>query len=348
MSTKKDKVNIKDLTIDELKSTILELGEPRHRTTQILQWLYKKAAEDFQEMSNIPKSLRKRLQETFKISNLREIDVTGSSSDGSSKHLLACEDGELIETVLMDSAGHKTICISSQVGCSLGCRFCRTGTGGLVRNLTSAEILDQVLYFKTRYLEERKRFNIVMMGMGEPFLNLKNVTRALEILNHNDAFALGEKRITLSTIGFPGKILELVDTPLKFGLAISLNAADDSVRMELMPAAGPIDEILSAGEEFASRRGTRVTLEYILIKGVNDSPADAKRLAALTSRRPFKINLIPFNEWEGCEFSRPGEDRIDRFISELLPTAPAVTVRRSQGLDIGAACGQLRARRLAT
>ncbi len=186
------------------------------------------------------------------------------------------------------------------------------------------------------------------MGMGEPFLNLKNVTRALEILNHNDAFALGEKRITLSTIGFPGKILELVDTPLKFGLAISLNAADDSVRMELMPAAGPIDEILRAGEEFASRRGTRVTLEYILIKGVNDSPADAKRLAALTSRRPFKINLIPFNEWEGCEFSRPGEDRIDRFISELLPTAPAVTVRRSQGLDIGAACGQLRARRLAT
>ncbi len=164
MSTKKDKVNIKDLTIDELKSTILELGEPRHRTTQILQWLYKKAAEDFQEMSNIPKSLRKRLQETFKISNLREIDVTGSSSDGSSKHLLACEDGELIETVLMDSAGHKTICISSQVGCSLGCRFCRTGTGGLVRNLTSAEILDQVLYFKARYLEERKRFNIVIPG----------------------------------------------------------------------------------------------------------------------------------------------------------------------------------------
>lgn len=348
MKEKKYKENIKDLSIDELSSALSSLGEPRHRATQIFQWLYKKGVESFHDMTNIPKSLRSRLEEKFSISKLKEVDVIHSSIDGSSKHLLACEDGELIETVLMDSAGHKTICISSQIGCPIGCKFCRTGTAGLVRNLTPAEILDQVLYFKKGYLEEKKRFNIVIMGMGEPFKNLENLIGALDILNHNDAFALGEKRITLSTIGYPGKILELAGSSLRFSLAISLNASNDSVRKELMPAAGPIDELLFAAEEFARIRRTRVTLEYVLIKSVNDSTEDAKKLAEMTSGKPFKINLIPFNEWEGCGFERPEEEILERFITELLPSAPAVTVRRSYGLDIGAACGQLRARKLAT
>lgn len=341
----KDKENIKDLSIEELSRVLESIGEPSHRTSQLLHWLYRKGIDEFEKMRNIPKSLRSSLSQRFSISSLEEVEVLHSLTDGSSKHLLRCGDGEIIETVLMHSAGHRTICISTQVGCPLGCRFCRTGKGGLVRNLKASEIVDQVLYFKKHYLEERKRFNIVMMGMGEPFLNKQNLYRALEVLNHPDSLSLGEKRITVSTIGFPEEIKEITTTGLKFSLAISLNATDDSTRKYLMPGASEIGTILEAAEYFAKVRKTRVTLEYILIKDINDTPDDAERLSNLTKGKPFKINLIPFNEWEGSEFKRPDEDRINAFISRLLPRAPAVTVRRSMGQDIQAACGQLRAKR---
>jgi 23S rRNA (adenine2503-C2)-methyltransferase len=180
--------------------------------------------------------------------------------------------------------------------------------------------------------------------MGEPLLNMRALTGALAILNDERAFGLREKRITVSTIGIPARIRELAGGPLRFGLAVSLNAVSDDVRRTLMPAAVGITETLAAAEEFASVRRARVTLEYVLIDGVNDSLEDARALARMTKGRPFKINLIPFNEWNGCPLRRPQEERIERFIAILLPTAPAVTVRRSQGADIDAACGQLRAR----
>ena len=342
----KVKENIKDFSIEELSKLLESMGEPLHRTSQLLHWLYRKGVDKFEQMKNIPKSLRLALDEKFYISSLDEIEVLQSSIDGSSKHLLKCNDGEIVETVLMHSAGHRTICISTQVGCSLGCRFCRTGEVGFVRNLKASEIVDQVLHFKKHYLEERKRFNIVMMGMGEPFLNRKNLERAMEILNNSNSLALGEKRITVSTIGFPEEIRKVASSELKFSLAISLNATEDSTRKYLMPKAGNIKPVLEAGEYFARLRKTRVTLEYILIKDINDTPDDAERLSKLTKGKPFKINLIPFNEWDGSEFKKPDEKRIDTFISLLLPEAPAVTVRRSMGQDIQAACGQLRAKRI--
>jgi len=333
--------NIKNFSIKEISLIIDELGEKRHRKTQLLKWLYQKRVNSFYDMTNLPLELRKRLDGLFSITSLRVIEKVRSQEDGSIKFLLECEDKLVIETVLMEFEKHQTICISSQIGCSLGCGFCRTGKNGLERNLRSDEILNQIIFMKDNYIQPRRRYNIVFMGMGEPFLNSGNLFRAIEILNNLDAFALGEKRITVSTIGFPDKIIKAAESDLKFGLAVSLNATTDSVRRKIMPASSNIDNTLSAAEKFAELKGTRATLEYVLLKGVNDSDSDAKRLAEITSGRPFKINLIPFNRWNSCGFSRPGEERINRFIELLLPIAPAVTVRRSRGKDIGAACGQL-------
>jgi len=340
-----EKRNIKNLSVAELSAAVEELGEKRHRTAQILKWLYQKGCSGFSEMTNLPAGLRRTLEERFTITSLRLADSVRSQRDVSQKFLLESDDGALIEAVLMEAHGHRTICISSQLGCALACALCRTGAGGFERNVRSDEILNQILFFKSGHLPPRERFNIVFMGMGEPLVNLGNLVRAIEIINSNDGFALGEKRITVSTIGVPETIRELGRTGLKFGLAISLNATTDEERTRLMPAARRIDETLAAGIEFARARKTRVTIEYVLIRDVNDSEEDARRLAGLTAGKPFKINLIPFNEWEGCAFRRPSDERVDDFIALLLPRAPAVTVRRSQGSDINAACGQLRALR---
>ena len=339
------KTNIKNLSIEELTHELQELGEQRYRATQLLKWLYQKIASGFFEMTNIPMELRTLLDERYTITSLQQVESVCSSTDRSQKFLLETGDGSLIEAVLMEARGIKTICISSQIGCSLGCRFCRTGDGGFQRNLESDEILNQVLFFKEEHLERNKRFNIVFMGMGEPFLNLGNIEKSIEILNAIEGFALGEKRITISTIGIPGAIHALSETDLKFGLAISLNATTDRVRKEIMPAADDIAPTLEAAEEFARARKTRVTIEYVLISGVNEDPADARRLARFTSGKPFKINIIPFNEWDGCPYRSPSEESLNRFVQILLPEAPAVTVRRSQGGDINAACGQLSLRR---
>jgi 23S rRNA (adenine2503-C2)-methyltransferase len=339
------KINIKNMSATELSAAVEELNEKRHRVAQILKWLYQKGCADFSGMTNLPTSLRSTLEDRFTITSLRLVESVRSHADASPKFLLESDDGAFIEAVLMDSHGHRTICISSQVGCALGCALCRTGDGGFERNLRSDEILNQILFFKTGHIPPRERFNIVFMGMGEPLLNLDNLTRALEIINSPDALALGEKRITVSTIGLPDTIRELGASSLKFSLAISLNATTDEARKKLMPAARSIDETLGAAAEFAHARKTRVTIEYVLIEGVNDTQEDARRLAGLTAAKPFKLNLIPFNEWDGCTFRRPSDKRIEDFIAPLLPRAPAVTVRRSQGGDIHAACGQLRMRR---
>jgi 23S rRNA (adenine2503-C2)-methyltransferase len=335
------KTNIKNLSIRELSEQLAELDGKRHRVKQVLQWLYQKCVSSFDEMTNIPVVLRAALEERFLLTSLDAIDSVQSKEDASQKFLLACDDGSLIETVLMQARGRRTICISSQVGCPLACTFCRTGMSGFERNLRADEILNQVLFFKSRYLPPRERFNIVLMGMGDPLLNIENVGLALEIMNAEDAFALADKRITVSTIGIPAMMRELAGSPLKFSLAVSLNATTNSSRKRLMPRAHDLFETLDAAERFACIRGTRVTLEYVLIAGVNDRREDARRLAAMTAEKPFKINLIPFNGWSGCGFTRPSEERINEFAGLLLPRAPAVTVRRSQGGDIDAACGQL-------
>lgn len=337
--------NILDISIEELSETMLYLGEKRHRARQVLSWVYKKNAKSFSQMTDLPLTLRDTLSERFTIEIPRPVASIRSEKDSSQKFLLQFPDGTSVETVLMEFEEHRTICISSQAGCPLGCTFCSTGCSGYERNLTSGEILSQALFFKANYLPPRTRFNIVFMGMGEPLLNIHQLTRSLEILNAEWGFGLGEKRITLSTIGIPEKVLELAKSPLRFSLALSLNATTDSVRRDLMPAARNIRETLEAATRFARARKSRVTIEYVLIEGVNDHDDDARRLADLTAGKPFKINLIPLNEWIGCSFKRPSEERIENFLRILLPTAPAVTVRRSQGTDIEAACGQLRLRK---
>jgi 23S rRNA (adenine2503-C2)-methyltransferase len=339
------RINIKNLSIRDIAAAVEELGEKRHRASQILKWLYQKGSDRFSDMTDLPSSFRTVLEDRFEISSLRLAESVRSRDDASQKFLLESDDGVRFEAVLMEARGRRTICISSQAGCALGCTLCRTGEGGFERDLRSDEILNQILFFKKSFLPPRERFNIVFMGMGEPLLNLDNLARAIEILNAEEAFALGEKRITVSTIGIPRAIRELAAGDLKFSLALSLNATTDETRGRLMPAARGMDETLAAALEFARARRTRVTIEYVLIAGINDSPDDARRLAALTTGRPFKINLIPFNEWEGCPYRRPSEEAIERFLGPLLPSAPAVTVRRSQGGDICAACGQLRGRR---
>lgn len=340
-----DRLNIKRLRRAALAAEMDAIGEPRHRVDQIMQWIWGKGVRSFDAMTNLPLGLRRRLDERLRIPRLEIAGSVSSAADSSQKFLLACKDGTLIETVLMEAGGHFTVCVSSQAGCPLACSFCRTGTGGFERNLEVDEILDQILIMRAGLIPPRRRYNVVFMGMGEPLLNMDGLSAALEILNDQSAFGLREKRITVSTIGIPERIGELADTPLAFGLAVSLNAATDEVRRRLMPAAAGIEETLAAAEDFAAGRRMRATLEYVLIAGVNDSPAQAQRLAALTKGRPFKINLIPFNAWQGCPLRPPGEPELERFIRILLPEAPAVTVRRSQGADIGAACGQLRAER---
>jgi 23S rRNA (adenine2503-C2)-methyltransferase len=339
-----EKRNIKNLSLEELSEALNGLGEKRHRMTQILKWLYQKGTSSFSEMTNIPLDLRRRLDESFTITVLRLADSVRSQEDSSQKFLLECDDGARVETVLMEARGHQTVCLSSQVGCTLGCVLCRTGEGGFERNLRTDEILNQVLFYKGGLLKPRRRFNIVFMGMGEPLLNYESLVAAIEILNAEAAFALGEKRITVSTIGIPDRILELARARCKLSLAVSLNATTDEVRRRLMPRAERIDETLAAARAFAEARRARATIEYVLIGGVNDTDDDARRLSELTAGRPFKLNLIPFNEWDGCDLRRPSEERLEAFIKILLPHAPAVTVRRSQGRDISAACGQLRAR----
>jgi len=339
-----ERINIKTLSRAALAAEISRLGEPRHRVDQIIQWIWGKGAGSFGEMTNLSLSLRRRLDESLFIPRLEIAGSVSSPADGSQKYLFTCRDGAAIESVLMEARGRYTVCVSSQVGCALACSFCRTGTGGLERDLGVDEILDQVLFFKSALIPPRVRYNVVFMGMGEPLLNMTGLQGSLAILNDERAFGLREKRITISTIGIPARIRKLAGGPLRFGLAVSLNAVTDDIRRRLMPAASGIEETLAAAEHFAEARRMRATLEYVLIDGINDTVEDARALARMTRGRPFKINLIPFNEWHGCAFRRPPEERIERFIATLLPTAPAVTVRRSQGADIDAACGQLRAR----
>ncbi len=335
------KMNIKNMSPSRLSEQIARMKEKPHRVTQIMNWLYHRGAEDFSSMTNLSKALRQKLSEKFFISSLDPEDKSESRIDQSVKYLLLAEDNSPIEMVIMKNGGYHTICISSQVGCPLRCRFCRTGASGFKRNLRCDEILNQILFFKSNFLEEGRRYNVVFMGMGEPLLNIENVKRALQIINAIPGLALGEKRVTLSTIGYPDKIKELAGSGLKFGLAVSLNATTNTARRMIMPHCADIHQTLESAENFAVEKGGRVTLEYVLLNEINDSPEDAERLSHLTAGKPFKINLIPFNEWPGCELRKPSESRIDRFIRILLPRAPAVTVRRSMGGDINAACGQL-------
>jgi 23S rRNA (adenine2503-C2)-methyltransferase len=339
-----EKINLKGLWIEELEEFLHKLGERKYKSKQLAKWIYNKGASDFGQMTDLSKELRRKLSETSYIGRLKLVKKQFSRIDRTEKFLFELFGGKKIETVLMREKDRVTVCISTQVGCALSCIFCATGRMGFERNLSAGEIVDQIIAVKEHLQEEEKITNIVIMGMGEPLLNYENTVKAVRIIQSELGLSLSAKRITLSTAGITPRIYELAEENLKVKLALSLNAPDNELRKELMPITKkyPLSRVLEALKYYARINDTRITFEYILIKDVNDSEEQAKELAKLVRGIPCKINLIPFNPIKNCPFKKPDEETLQKFRDMLYPRAPAVTLRKSKGEDIQAACGQLK------
>ena len=334
--------DIKELTKDQLISWLEGRNIKPYRAKQILMWIYMRQADTFEVMTDVGKDIRKCLARHFSIKRL-ERERTETSQDGSKKFLFKLIDGKYVESVLIPEKNHFTLCISSQVGCAQGCRFCLTGRGGLVRNLTKGEIIAQVRDVANGLDDSKRLTNIVMMGMGEPLHNLDNVVAALHILYASTGFDYGPRKVTLSTSGLVPEMCEL-GRRIKVNLAVSLNATTDDVRDQLMPVNRryPIKALMEACRTFPLAPRQRITFEYILIQGVNDSQADARRLVKLLHGIKAKVNLIPFNEHAGSEYRKPTDAAMRAFQTYLLDRQIVAVRRAGKGQDISAACGQLK------
>ena len=345
MTTSTNKTDIKELTGEQLASWLEDRDIENYRAGQILKWIYNREADTFDIMTNLGKEIRKLLSLNFTINRLDIIQIE-RSQDGSRKYLFRLEDGNHIESVLIPEKDHYTLCISSQVGCAQGCRFCLTAKGGFVRNLSKSEIVAQVRDILKDQISSKRITNIVFMGMGEPLANFQNVIKAIHTITEAD-FGLGfsSRRVTVSTAGLVSK-LSALGNETRVNLAVSLNATDNKTRDFLMPVNKkyPIEELLDACRKYNLRPGSKITFEYILIKGINDSAENANQLAELLKGMRSKINLIPFNEHEGSDFRRPEESAISNFRKILVKKGCTTMVRRSKGEDISAACGQLSAK----
>jgi 23S rRNA (adenine2503-C2)-methyltransferase len=340
-----ERIPIKNVPLNELQEILVGYGFARYRAAQIFHWLYRRYTTSFDEMTNIAKAERQRLSDLFSIDSIRTLQVE-RSRDGTRKFLFGLSDGHAIESVLIPDLHRLTLCISSQVGCRQACRFCRTGASGFVRNLRSWEIADQVLAVsRALHAEARPGItNIVLMGMGEPLDNYEEVVRALATITGERALAFSVRRVTLSTAGLVPNIDRLGRAGPKVNLAISLNASTDAVREMIMPVnrRWPLRELLAACRRYPLEPRRRITFEYVLLRGVNDSAEDAHRVAALLKGIRCKVNLIPLNPFPGCSFDRPREETVRRFQQVLLAHHYTAPVRESRGRDISAACGQLR------
>ena len=343
--TSEPTVDIKDLTQSDLEDFVFKLGQQRYRASHLIKWLYQRGATNFHEMTDLPKTFRETLGRVALISTLTPNHIE-TSRDGTKKFLFPLMDGNSVESVLIPDGSRLTLCISTQVGCPLGCRFCLSGSMGFVRNLTTSEILNQILAAQREETPKRRITNIVLMGMGEPLANYDNTVKAIEMMHYDPGLGLSGRRITLSTSGLVPEMERLVATGLRFQLAVSLNAADDDIRSFLMPInkSHPLKEVLESCRGFRLHPRERIIFEYVLIDGINDSPRDALRLVRLLNGIPCKVNLIPFNESPEQEFSRPDEKKILGFQTALLDQYITCIVRKSRGEDISAACGQLRGR----
>jgi 23S rRNA (adenine2503-C2)-methyltransferase len=332
--------NLKSFTLNQLKELVKELGWEDYRATQIFTWIWQKGITDIDLMTNLAKPKRELLKEKYFISQLK-LAATQKAKDGTQKFLFTLADNHNIESVFIPEAGRKTVCVSTQVGCALGCQICYTGKIGFKRNLRFFEIADQVL--QVQKITGQKLTNVVFMGMGEPFLNFDECIIAVETLNSDFGLNIGARKITISTVGITDKIYEYARFPLQVKLAISLNGADDKTRNYLMPITKkyPLNELIEAIRYYTKMKRKRVTFEYVLVKGVNDSIQDAAKLRKLIVAIPCKINLIPFNPFPGCELKSPDKTEVERFAEILCPGLPAVTIRKSKGAEILAGCGQL-------
>jgi 23S rRNA (adenine2503-C2)-methyltransferase len=338
------KMDLKDLTLKELEAELKAWGEPSFRAGQIFDWVYKKGADSFAVMTDLPKSLRERLGHHF-VLIAPELTEHLRSGDGTEKFLFRLADGTFIETVLIPSGARRTLCLSTQVGCKFGCVFCASGAGGFGRNLQPSEILGQVIFLRDKLNVRLTHF--VLMGMGEPLDNLESVVPAIRIMNAREGLAIGARRITISTVGIVPAIKELERLGIQVNLSLSLHATTDALRSRLLPVnrKHPLAEVIKAGGDYARRTGRMMTVEYVLISGLNDAATDAVRLSSIAKRLGAKVNLIPYSPGCGPEWAASPEARQDAFLRVLQEKGVAATVRRSKGADIGAACGQLAGKR---
>lgn len=336
------KINLIGYSIEQLQQLMLDMGEKKYRGNQLFKWLYSTRLYDFSLMTDFSKELRQKLDEKYYFQNLTCLNKQ-ESSDGTRKFLFSLEGQTPFETVLIpDEKGRKTVCVSSQVGCALNCGFCATGSMGFDRNLSVGEIVGQLIYLRDNFGLDVFS-NIVMMGMGEPLHNFDNVVQMVKVLTAPTGMAFSGKKITISTSGITPKIKKLADLNLKARLALSLHAATQEKRVKIMPVAETfrLDKLMEAVKYYTEKTRTRVTFEYIIFKDFNDSMEDVRALARLIHGIPCKINLLAYNPVDGLDFERPSDEKVDWFGRQLYPRAPAVTIRKSRGRDIDAACGQL-------
>lgn len=336
--------DLRDVSLQDMTTVLVEAGEPAFRATQLCQWVYKRQATSLQQMTDLPEPLRQRLSAQCYVSTLTPVRQQ-QSVDGTQKVLFQLADGNQIETVLIPADEKRTICVSTQVGCAIGCRFCLTAQGGLVRSLRPAEIISQVLHFQAPgKTPERSFTNIVFMGMGEPLDNFAGTVQAIRTLTAPWGLGISPRRITVSTSGLARRLEAFGREDLKVNLAVSLNATTDAVRSEIMPINKPypIATLLAVCRAFPLAVRQRITFEYVLLRDVNDTLADAKRLVRLMHGLRCKINLLPFNEIPGVPYRRPSDDTVQQFQAYLGQHGLSAFVRQSRGRDISAACGQLR------
>jgi 23S rRNA (adenine2503-C2)-methyltransferase len=335
-------IDLAELELADIEKALEARGHPGYHARQVYRWIYRRGETDLARMTDLGKGLRAQLAEEFTVSTPR---IVGDevSTDGTRKLLLELQDGRRIESVFIPDTPAMTFCVSTQVGCAMACAFCLTGKMGLVRNLTAGEIAGQVrvLAAATGLLD--KTFNIVLMGMGEPLHNYDNTMKALRQLHQEHGLAVSPRRVTLSTVGLVPALERLAQEPLMPNLAISLHATTEAQRSELVPPNKKysLEALVDACRKFPLKKRNRITFEYVMLAGVNDTPDDARRLARLLTGIKAKVNLIPLNAAPGIEFERPSDDRVDRFAGILADRHITVSVRKSRGRDIRAACGQL-------
>ena len=336
--------DIKSMTLEELRQALTGLGEKPFRAKQLYEWIHRKLAVSYDEMTNLSKHLREKLEKEYPLTVLEAVDVQVSKQDGTCKYLFRLEDGNVIESVLMRYHHGNSVCISSQVGCRMGCKFCASTIGGLTRNLRSSEMLDQI--YRIQRLSQERVSNVVVMGTGEPLDNYENLLRFIELLTGEDGLHISKRNLTVSTCGLVPKIRQLADEKLQITLALSLHAPNDEKRKELMPIAYKytMDEVLDACRYYFQKTGRRITFEYSLVRGVNDFEEDACQLARQIQDINCHVNLIPVNPVKERSFRQSTRQAVENFKIKLEKCGINVTIRREMGSDIDGACGQLRKR----
>jgi 23S rRNA (adenine2503-C2)-methyltransferase len=334
-----------EVTTRELAAWMVDRGEPGYRARQVVRWVFDRRAEDFRAMTDLPGRLREALDREWTAFGTRVVhrDV---APDGTDKLLLGCADGRRIECVLMAEEDRRTVCISTQVGCGMGCVFCASGLKGVERNLTRAEIVEQVLRLRNLLPAGERLSNLVVMGMGESLANLDNLVAALDRICAPEGLGLGQRRVTISTVGLPEKMHKLAALDRQYHLAVSLHAPTEALRNELVPINEKVGlaAVIDAADAYFRRSGRQVTFEYVLLRGINDRPEDARALAGLLARRKAHVNLIPYNPVAGLPFQGPAPEAVRRFAAIVGAQGVSVSVRKTKGRRIDAACGQLRRR----